>query len=832
MVLLLSICITTNTQAYISSYYTSFNDGTLGQNYNIGWLKTTAKDNSAYFGIDDTNPYGFGRCIRAEGTALGEAEGWFNLTTIGDVTYFRVSTNETDDDIATSIYFYDSSQGLDGQADIALNCIIRIELTSTDKFQYVDYNNVDQVLVNDRTPEEYNTWGFTINSVDDVTYYYNGSTFSGTPKNISALVEGYSIDSIFWYTDGIGAGDTLDIDNVYIKTDEISGSTNEVNCGEFPQKEYIGRIPSMTDIVFNQVLNPTIEYTYASPVTGTFYHLDIFVGLGQYTINSNLSKYHAYINGYSIGNADCMFRYQDGYILRFSFAEGRSIDNQTLTIEIHNDEGINCYDTEICNECELFGFTWDCNCQTVEKCTYWSLAVTRDSNNDLDNDGDVEYRDNGDNFNVGHYDGTLHNHDIAYKLYHNGLVTYDDNPQHDDQLMISGYNSVQEDGTPMFYEKTNTVFLSYFLSDLTTATYLRIWNTDTSTEVGLTQGFGLGNKLNYYDHTLGFVPYDTGNYKASLYRGGVNITNKSFYVSSIVDTDRVLFTVPNPSNQYNEFGVFYNYTHIDGWKGAIGMSYDSSALNKKTDCEYFIDGIPSGTGGVFSYVPNEIRTHYWRLFVSINNGTSFLPYGGIHAHYIYDNTIYENTINANPTVIELAENPDNQKVIHLTGTHSHLGADIQIKINGNIFTSVSNDQSFTKFYYPSKAGMKKATLEINNNGTWTVLATTYFNVSEAGETSSSDGIGIFPKLDILMGAIVGLVLVCFLTLAPLIFLKGLKSRHAVPPIVYVLMSLIGIVIATIFGWFPNWVIMFIVIMSIIMLAIQYVLKSGGNASGD
>ena len=91
---------------------------------------------------------------------------------------------------------------------------------------------------------------------------------------------------------------------------------------------------------------------------------------------------------------------------------------------------------------------------------------------------------------------------------------------------------------------------------------------------------------------------------------------------------------------------------------------------------------------------------------------------------------------------------------------------------------------------------------------------------------------VLPKLGLIMGAIVGMIVTMFCLLSPLLIAKGLKVKTGIPPMAYSMSGGIGVVVCVIFGWFPIWVLIFILLIAIIMIAIQYVLKTSGNSGGN
>ena len=718
------------------------------------------------------------------------------------------------------IYFYNSSQSIAG---FDADAFIHLKISEDGgKLEYFDHAGDNyQVGSGIFENEFWHKFGFIITDTDSVSYYVNDTYRYDTPRNTSIT----RIDSVRY--EWIGTPE-FSMDSHTITYDDTYGSSGAVACGETPDINSIGIIRGAD---YKPINEQYIEWTYDVPMSTTFYYLDIDAGATQYTQDSDLSHYFGHINGQGIGNPDCFFRYLDTYVLRWEFYDNPiTIVNKKPLIELYHNTPLQtqvytAYD--IC--CYTNPFTGakerchKCNFRTETTDIYWMIGTGTADSDDMDGDLDTIHRIGGSSNGV--LDGKEQFADISYKLYFDDVI--EPEPEvYDLDLALSGYSTVLSDGTPAYYNKTDTVFISYFLDDLSISNYLRIWHIDTGVEVGLTQGFGLGNILTKSSRTKGFMPYNTGNYRVSIYQSGANVTNKSFYVYPCVDEDKILYTMKNPSESFNSYGVYYGYTHPDGWTGAIGMSH-SSSFNIKDECEYFIENIKSGTTGVFNYAPNSYNTQYWRLFTSVNNGTTYLPYGGIHTHYIYDVTTTDDYISVEFPTLWLDASFENQRSNYFSGSHTHLGADIWIRVNDVPVISVSDTQVFRKGYKPKDLGLHVVKLSLNNNGTWNDLDIAYFNV-----TSHTDDIadteGILPDLGVTMGAIVGLIVTMFCTLSPLVVTKGLKTKHSVPSIVYAFTCCLGISVSVLLGFFPFWIIPFIVIIGIIILMIQYIINGGGS----
>jgi len=91
---------------------------------------------------------------------------------------------------------------------------------------------------------------------------------------------------------------------------------------------------------------------------------------------------------------------------------------------------------------------------------------------------------------------------------------------------------------------------------------------------------------------------------------------------------------------------------------------------------------------------------------------------------------------------------------------------------------------------------------------------------------------LLPPIDGVLGAIVGLIITLFCTLSPFILLKGLKAKQNPPAITYAISGGTGIVVSVILGFFPFFVLPFILIAGIIILLMQYVVNNKGGNGGE
>ena len=101
-------------------------------------------------------------------------------------------------------------------------------------------------------------------------------------------------------------------------------------------------------------------------------------------------------------------------------------------------------------------------------------------------------------------------------------------------------------------------------------------------------------------------------------------------------------------------------------------------------------------------------------------------------------------------------------------------------------------------------------------------------------SDAGDGIGILPSLGSTWNMIMGLMIVSFFTLLPLLLTHMTNQKgfnFTIPAIVYVLFAGIGALISFAFELFQDWVLFFIIAIGIIALGILYLIGQRQNVGG-
>jgi hypothetical protein len=91
---------------------------------------------------------------------------------------------------------------------------------------------------------------------------------------------------------------------------------------------------------------------------------------------------------------------------------------------------------------------------------------------------------------------------------------------------------------------------------------------------------------------------------------------------------------------------------------------------------------------------------------------------------------------------------------------------------------------------------------------------------------------IFPAVEGTLGFVIGLIITLFCLLIPFIVSKALGGNIQVPSLVYAFTCGLGLVISVAFGFFPVWVLAFMLVLGVIILVILYLMgKSSSGSTG-
>ena len=352
-----------------------YDDDSTNGNANAVWGMTTESDNSAWSFVSDTQKVSAPNSYHID-NEFPSGDVWFNFSQDGTITNIDLSIFVLRSGVAPEFYF-----------------------------QFYDSNNV-----------EMSKFGWVFNPDWVVQYGASGNVSSqvfsnGLWNKISMTFESQTVLNVTTYnnadqlTDWIVCGLSEYADNfsyfkvwstssqyldIYIDDVEITTGYIGVNCGDDLSLDYIGEIYGG---LFHPITNRYIESEYdINIIDSTFYYLDLDAGITQYTEDSDVTNYYAWLNGVGLGTPTCFFRYDDTYILRWTFTDGVYVNDDNVLLEFYHSE-------------------------LIGQNTYWQVGIGPNSNTDLDGDGDVSFR--FDSAADGIYNGENLNWDLSYRLYSN-----------------------------------------------------------------------------------------------------------------------------------------------------------------------------------------------------------------------------------------------------------------------------------------------------------------------------------------------------------------------------------------------------------------------------
>ena len=702
--------------------------------------------------------------------------------------------------------------------------VIAIDWNTGDgEVQYVDHTGTGIKIADIPTDTDYHLLKIKMLSNEEVEYTWDSTTVQGTPRTIYAnpRIDGCSLQPAHVaQTDGEGAFYDSHSIKVLDSYEEESGS-----CGSTAGLSPIGSFDGM---LFRAISDQWVECSYDVTTSATFRMLDLSIGATMYDGDNTPSNYFAYLNGISLGSPDCFYPYGDTYVARWVFDTPITLTDVKPQMEFWHIVPLTSYTSNVHDRCyDILHGWYDCNFRTVTTSIYWQMGV---STSDLDDDGDVKMFTTNHASSDGQASGSVQYYDISYMLYYDELITPSPPIILDDTLTIANERGTDQTySIPYFYTYDSSI-LVYTLSTPEVNTYIKIYH--NGVEYGENQSFPI--LLMRANGIEGFTPFDVGFYNASLYRGGVRIVNESFYVKENPKKDTVVWSIPVVSTALQLYEVHYRYYNLNGKQGAIGMfsSTDDIIANPQNAVSFRL--LEPNTTSSFDFTNKLKGTHYWSLFVNTTGGY-FSPIGSIHEHIIFNPIYSEDSVNVEFSSLPYIANPTDQKLQYISGTHRWPGAEIWVKVNGYQVEDVSNDQFFSFSYLPVSDGYKNVTLEIYLNDSWIVLDYDDFVMTLGDGIIPPEGSNLRSLIqqalpDPTVRGIVGMSIAIVITFLPFIFAMKMKTRNVtinIPPILYTITFIIGVVIVGLLG-FVGWEIMFF--LCFIVIAVLVALWFQGKSS--
>ena len=535
--------------------------------------------------------------------------------------------------------------------------------------------------------------------------------------------------------------------------------------------------------------------------------VDLYVGAEQYdSISSTKTDYRCYINGFDMGTPDYFVEQGTLYMLRWYLSTAQTVSDGYAIFE------------------------FSCSKQYDGK--YWFPAYEYDSfgggaiihnNPDYFGDGTTLIGDVS-----GNLEGSQFNANLWICLYYG---FQQDNPSYDDNIYV-----VQNDNTPedTFYEYNN-IKITGSLSLLKPNTYVQLNHDGVRYTGGIYGGDGaiVSNDQNYV-FLLSFNPtFKTadGSWNCTLMRGGSVIDSYNFTIVNMSDIDYNghITSYPNPQgvSQPVEVVWLYNKTYFDNLYAYVYMSLDNS-FDSSTDL--LLKSMVQDDGQKTYYHSDEGVIYF---FLVVKDDGIYYPIDVSDPQIIGVSVL--DTINTKYDEIHLTDDyPYGTEMQHIYGSHQYAGRWVQIFLNNLTVKDVSMTPFFDFEYQYAEAGMCHVSLAyFNETGSWIVLDTIDYVVIDDRE-ASTPVTPILPGLGATWGMIMGLMIVSFFTLLPLLLTHMTNQKgfnFTIPAIVYVLFAGIGALISFAFELFQDWVLFFIIAIGIIALGILYLIGQRQNVGG-
>lgn len=735
------------------TFSTGFEDGTLLTNYDNGNIVTFHND-PANFGVSNLYVYG-----GAKSFYMSDADhsGWINLS--------RVDEDNILQKLEFWIYMDNgvfNMYGYSSQEDVAANDYSIWVKNAGASWQYEDINSVNNAFAS----TEGDVWHYMeieFSANDTVIYTYNNESEIGTPAKV---MDGGIKYLRFINNDN---NDDIGVDNFRYEVGNSytgGGGGGDVFEGYKSFCSNYGGKPLSTYLTFG---NP--EINIYSGLKGNLRGFEFFFDKQQYDNYPTLTNYECWLNGEYVGSpTEWVPVDTTTYKLRW---DGFTIplDYDELLAEIHHVEDI--YYTKINNKplgmtigASHYSKTYDLmgngiidgielepTSKTWTACFYWEDAWV-----EPDCTGNDKITINGDTFYTG-----------------------------------------------------DTVLITYDLSTKTTTTTLNISLVGKGA-TGMVQGYP--QTLTECDDTLGYVPVVAGTHTIYIWREGVgNVSYKNITVLNNPNKNMMVFTIPNPSEIFDDITVYLNYTHPSDYDGGLFVS-ETSNPNDGELWLVFESGVENAT---YTYDEiDETRNYYFILCSKNPSGNYMIVPEGVHTHYVKGiNT--QPAINVAYEYINLKNGVATQ---YYSYTNSHVGQDVKIFDNSNFISNVGNNAyGEQQPFEVSTLGTHNLTMILKDccGGDDTVLAYDIFYVSPEEEPEEP----LLPELDEKVGALIGIILTIVLTLLPILIQVGFKVDIEVPALVYGAFGCFGIILSIYLGFFDIWVIVFIIAVLLLFSVIQF-----------
>lgn len=577
--------------------------------------------------------------------------------------------------------------------------------------------------------------------------------------------------------------------NVY--TGEGPPSYNPMDqCIDIGTTPWVGNgFNSITDRL--SIFSPFIEFGSQDTYSLNCSYFAMLVSKYMFESDPIMNNYYLYLNGEYTGIADCFVPFDsNNYKIQWNVT-GIQLNNERMVAELYHS-------------------------QMDESGVYW-----RPSYSDVGPMGPYPlncyiYFSDENSIN-----GVL-NGDTSvlrlpkWKLYFNNY-TYEYDCPYENNINVIGLQPEHPvNGLPFTY-CLSTVFFDCYVNS---ATSYQVHVYHNGTETGNTQGFPVN--ILFCNQYIGYTPYEMGWYNVTIETFSDEIVARvEFYVER-VNFEYAIWTFPNPSIQsttncgvYINDGVAYDeywivvidrLEDVDNFEATDGFSnYHVLVGTLNEDFEYFVSEMPART--------------YFRLFGHNTDTLIYVPLTSPYRHYRTGPNLeeyIETSLWGGSALID--------EEFHIFGRHNRIGTTVSVWLGDTNVQTV--DINFDFSYSMHTLGTYTLFLKAYVNGTWLLIDSTQFSIVE--EAGTNDGDNIFPVIGGMLGYFIGAIISICLMVIPIALHE--KTNTDIPTFVYVIFGIIGVVISVLLGFFPTWVLAFIVIVCAILLAIKYISSNGGGSA--
>jgi len=793
--LLFSLPITDFVKSTTAIYRCEWDDFGLGATWGIN-----AGDGISFYAlsgnaeVDDTYGVPYNNDMRLQYySAIGDTSKdkvRINFTEIGTnyvydiVLYFCILGNCLVGEDYTNISFYKSS-GTE---------VLRIVFHSTSGlYDSIGYRTSTGTVITLK-----NTTMFNYNMTLRITYvntntlryrlsYYTNSTsiYDGN---------GVSMETINWtrfnyiIAGNYGNFQPLDRHSLYLG-DIHTYMSSDLVVAEEPCVDYTGYydVNHIRDYQALSVL-PTackyLEFQNWYEMTANLYGFEFLVDSQQMEKDSVLNHYGLFINGFFAGNPICKYQYDgDRTSLQWDFTDTPIfIDNERIIFEMYHDN------------VPGGSYAWylPIEYNTVFPPVPSEIYYYSDTSHI---DGLLSYSDM-----------SLREHKLSWRLFFNLGVNTTVDCDYTNTILLKDSSGNSLANHPVynipFSYPYRTIFFAVFVND-TSEYSLNVYR--QGVPVGFTQYYP--KDMTLCDGVYGFTPLNSGNYTVSLYDGDGYFLNQTFNITHI-DTSFAIWTYPNPSLQQSSVTIGVYAENPNKYANySIGLSYNITLLNtfdtSKLSQVFYIPGFI----GNYYYLETEMLFQYIRLFAT--NGTVYIPITPVYNHKI----LSADTTNTIDTTLGDDDSGITNLEFFVWGKYrsSPIGTAKIYKNSEYVGTTQYGTFSFSQIIQTS--GTYTYSLREYVGNSYTVLASVTVTITDVTTSQDSD---IQLDFGVFINTILGLLLVLLLTLSPAIVTIWLAQKSNItniniPGLLYVAMFLLGIIVSCIIGWFPLWVLLFVII---------------------